>query len=233
MSKALILVPRPAPHLPATQEYLQARGLTIIPLALSTPQSTHIPYPANATALLLTSQLAVQPGLPNLPAYCVGEQTAHAARNAGLNVAYAGQGNAHGLGQGVAAQNLPPQTFLHPHGSQANLEWHSLLTAAGHQVLAVEAYRPQPLATLPQHVAATLHTTPPTHTFLFSAGSANHLANLLKQANMAPTGTAVAFSEAVAKVARQHWPQVRVATRPTLAAMVQALRNQENNKALK
>lgn len=223
MSKALILVPRPAPHLPATQEYLQARGLAIIPLALSEPHPTHAPYPAGATALLLTSQLAVQPGLPNLPAYCVGAQTAAAARNAGLNVAYAGQGNAHHLGQGVAAQNLPPQTFLHPHGSQAQLEWHSLLTAQGHRVLAVEAYRQHAIATLPHHVATTLQQTPPTHTFLFSAGSASHLANLLKQANMPPTTTAVAFSEAVAKVARQHWPQVRVTARPTLAAMVQAL----------
>lgn len=222
MPKPLILVPRPAPHLPRTLAALS--GLPTLPLALGQPQTLPAALPAAATALLLTSPLAV-PGIaasrhPGIPAYCVGPATAQAATACAIPVSFTGTSNGHAMAAAIAALGLPPQTFVHLHGDHAGTAWYPILEAAGHAILPLLAYRTRRIAALPRAVLAAR----PTHTLLFSAGSARHLANLYKNANIPLTGTALCLSPAVAQAAANHWPRVKVASHPTLAAMAQLAR---------
>jgi uroporphyrinogen-III synthase len=218
--KSLILVPRPAPHLPGTLDALA--GLPTLPLALSHPQPLAISLPSHITAIILTSRIGVPTlsPLPNLPTWCVGGCTAIAAKAAGFQVVYTGTNNAVTMATAILSKNLPPQHFLHPHGDHAGTTWYSLLRKAGHTITPVLAYHTGRIAALPSQIL----TAHPTHTLLFSAGSAQHLANLYKNANIPLTSTALCLSPAVAQVAAAHWPQVRVASQPTLAAMVQLAR---------
>lgn len=216
----MILVPRPAPHLPRTLMVLEAAGLTnLLPLALSRPQSVPARIPATAAALLITSPLGLQKGLPSLPAYCVGPASAAAARQAGLRIAYTGSNNGTTMAQDLVGQNLPPTHFAHLHGDHAGMAWHALLKLAGHDVTPVPAYKTRRITKLPASFKAS-----PAYTLLFSAGSATHLANLLKQVNIKPTGTAVCLSPAVASAAALHWPRVVTSDAPTLEALAATLR---------
>lgn len=214
----MILVPRPAPHLPRTLAALRAAGFTdLLPLELSHPEPVKATVPPTATALIFTSPLGIQKGLPRLPAYCVGEATATTARSVGYNVVLTGDNNGHTMAAAMAGH--PIQHFAHLHGDHAGMTWHTILTKAGHTVTPVAAYRTHRITRLPQAVTSVQ----PSITLLFSAGSANHLANLMKHANMPLTGTAIALSPAVAAAACRHWPQVVTAAEPTLAAMVATL----------
>ncbi len=214
----MILLPRPAPHLPRTLAAFQVAGFTnITPLALSHPQPVEATVPANATALIFTSIFAVRAGFPNLPAYCVGETTAAAAKAAGYTVAYTGTDNGRTMATAIAT--LPPQHFIHLHGDHAGMLWHAILRQAGHTVTPVMAYHTQRIQALTAAETSKSHTL----TLLFSAGSASHLAKLYKHANIPVVGTAIALSPAVAQAAAHHWPQVVTAPAPTLEGMLQAL----------
>ena len=218
----MILVPRPAPHLPHTLAELKTAGFTtLISLALTKPQSLPITLPGNTEALLLTSPLGVHPDLPKtLPAYCVGPATAVIARRQGLNVVYTGTHNGVTMARDIFELHLPQTRFTHLHGDHAGMDWHTILELAGHMVTPVPAYKTRRIATLPNKIRDQINSHPPQITLLFSAGSATHLANLMKHANIQPTGTAIAFSPAVAGAAASHWPTVLTAARTTLESLI-------------
>lgn len=237
----MILLARPAPHLPRTRQALYHLGYTdhdILSFSLAEPETLPITLPPEATALLLTSPLACPalaplPHAAALPVYAVGPTTAEAARALGLNVVFTGTDNGFTMAQDILQQSPSPHTFAHLHGDHAGMLWHSVLTGTDHRVLPVAAYRTGHIESLPQKIATTLTSQPfPAFTLLFSAGSARHLANLLKQANIACNGTALCLSEAVATEAATHWPHVRTATLPTqeglLALLPTAPQQQEN-----
>jgi len=221
----MILLPRPHPHLARTLEAFTAAGLTgLLPLALSHPAPQPISVPPGATAIIFTSIFGVHRALPRLPACCVGEQTSYEAEKAGFPITIIGTSNAEALARSIINGRLKPQHFLHPHGDKASFAWHEPLRKAGHIVTPLLAYRTQPVGELPASTATTLNKEAPTHTLLFSAGSAKHLAKLLNQANISPKGTAVCFSPAVAQVAKAHWPRTLTATSPTLKSMLTRLK---------
>jgi uroporphyrinogen-III synthase len=229
----VILLPRPQPHLVSSLAYLQAHGIAdVLPLATSHPQPLPITIPPTATALFLTSMLALQAFKPHpqtlaLPVYAVGPSTAQAARNLGYTVALQGDENAATLTARMVQANIPPQHILHLYGNNAPAEafgaWQSQLKAHHHTITSVLAYQLNPISALTQQETAQLRQKHPTHTLLFSVGSTQHLANLLKQANIPCTGTAIALSPAVAKVAQHFWPRVVVAPNRTLDGMTKAL----------
>ena len=103
MTKVVIL--RPEPGASATLARAKAQGIAAvaIPLFEIAPLSWAVPDATDYDAMLLTSANAVRfagkqlAGLRDLPAYCVGEATATAAREAGLTVAAAGSGDAAAL----------------------------------------------------------------------------------------------------------------------------------------
>lgn len=221
----MILLPRPEQHLAKTQKALESEGFSaILPLSLSCPQHLSIAVPHNATALIFTSQFGVHPALPRLPAACVGEATAHLAEHLKFPVTIIGTTNAESLARSIIAAHRTPQHFLHPHGEKAPLSWHKLLHDAGHTITPLLAYTTGFVASISVLHRQLLQKNPPTHTLLFSANSAEHLAKLLKQANIAPNGTAICLSEAVAKAAKPHWPRVLVATTPSQEALIACLK---------
>jgi uroporphyrinogen-III synthase len=93
-----VLVLRPEPGASATVERARRLGLDAVaaPLFKIEPVEWSTPDPSNFDGLLLTSANAIRCGgeqlraLRELPAYVVGEATATAARNAGLEVAVSG-----------------------------------------------------------------------------------------------------------------------------------------------
>lgn len=228
----MILLARPAPHLPRTLEALHSKGYTshdILSFSLAEPETLPVTLPPEASALLLTSPLACPalahlPQAAALPVYAVGPTTAEAARALGLNVVFTGTDTGHTMAQDILAQSLPPHTFAHLHGDHAGMLWHSLFTAAGHTIIPLLAYRTHHVATLPESIREAL-LVPRSSLLvpLFSAGSARHLANLLKQANITCNGTALCLSEAVATEAASHWPSVRTAALPTQEGLLALL----------
>lgn len=228
----MILLARPAPHLPRSLAALHAAGFTQVhSVALSQPAPLPVEIPPQATALILSSPLAI-PALAaaaatHLPVYAVGPTTATAAMTAGFRVVFTGNANGASLATAVAAMGLAPQVFVHLHGDNITppLPWYPHMHTAGHTLLPFKAYSLNPLAELPPETSTQLRQKAPTRTLLFSPESATHLAILLKQATIPLAGTAIAISEAVAATATPHWPHVVTAPISTLDAMVATLRH--------
>jgi uroporphyrinogen-III synthase len=95
-----LVIVRPEPGASATAAAAQRAGLSpvVMPLFRIEPVEWRAPGTSQFDGLLLTSANAVRFAgdelgrLSGLPAYCVGESTAAAARNAGLSVALVGDG---------------------------------------------------------------------------------------------------------------------------------------------
>jgi len=224
----MILIARPHPHLERTLEALAPLGLAAhtITVPLSRPQALPITVPAGVGGLIFTSAFGIHPALPRLATCCVGEHTAQAAQSMGFPVIIIGTSNAESLAQSIAKKRLKPQTFIHAHGDKAALDWHKILTAAGHRVVPLLTYKTQPAKNISMLQANQLRQRPPSHTLLFSVESAKHLAKLMKNANIAPTGTAIAISAAVAKAARGIWPKVVTASSASLPGVVARLKKE-------
>jgi uroporphyrinogen-III synthase len=96
-----LLLLRPEPGLSASAERARALGLDVLccPLFRVEPLDWDVPDPTHYDALLLTSANAVRHAGPklamlaSLPVHAVGQLTAAAARDAGLNVETVGCGN--------------------------------------------------------------------------------------------------------------------------------------------
>jgi uroporphyrinogen-III synthase len=109
--RSLVIV-RPEPGASATAEAGRQLGLEplAMPLFAIRPLDWEPPDPSRFDALLLTSANAVRHGvaglerLRTLPAYCVGEATAQAARDFGLEVASIGSGRVDSLLESVPGE---------------------------------------------------------------------------------------------------------------------------------
>ncbi len=232
----MILISRPRPHMQRSLQALQNAGIAaedILSFVLAEPESLPITIPPETTALILTSPLAC-PSLANhahalsLPVYAVGPTTAEAARALGCQVVLIGTDNGHTMAHDICQHDTLLQTFAHLHGDHAGMDWHSILTEAGHTITPLAAYHTHHVEKLPESAAQRITEQGfPAFTLLFSAGSARHLANLLKQANIMPSGTALCLSEAVATEASTYWPHVRIAPQPTLEGVISLLSQAE------
>jgi uroporphyrinogen-III synthase len=118
MTRLVIL--RPEPGASATAAAARALGIEslVVPLFAVEPVDWRVPEPVEFDAVILTSVNAILHGgvqidrLRDLPAYCVGEATATAAREAGFKVANTGSG-----GVDMLLGSLPPGLrLLHPCG---------------------------------------------------------------------------------------------------------------------
>ena len=102
---------RPEPGASATAKAAEEIGLTpiVMPLFRVGPVPWKAPNPGQFDGLLLTSANALRHGgsdlerLRDLPAYCVGERTASAVREAGVQVAFVGNGGVDGLLESLPA----------------------------------------------------------------------------------------------------------------------------------
>lgn len=204
-----VLVLRPMPGNAETVGRLAMQGVAAlsIPLfAVAPTQAAGVPDGA-FDAVLLTSANAVHFGgrtlarFQNLPAWCVGEATAAAARSAGMSVGRVGE-------QGVSALlSGTSERLLWLCGEQRTC----LPTGAEARITALPVYRtvdlPFPPSALVRPCIAMLHSRRAAERF---AGLATQRANI----------AIVAISAAVAVAAGEGWQSITVAARPEDGEMV-------------
>lgn len=204
-----VLVLRPAPGNAETIARLATCGVAAEPLPLFAiePLAWQPPSVGRFDALLLTSANAVRhggrglAGLAGLPAWCVGESTAAAARAAGFEIARVGTGGVTALVEGGTERLL----WLCGEDRTA------LDDADEARVTAVPVYRS---CTLPIVAAALVG---PCIAMLHSARAATRLAELAEDRSATAI---VAISPAAAEAAGEGWRAVAVATQPSDAQMV-------------
>ena len=213
MRKLLLL--RPEPGLQASVEHAASLDLDTIacPLFTVEPIAWDAPDPAEHDALLLTSANAVRhagpglDGLKRLPVHAVGQATAAAARDAGLDVVGVGWA---GVAELLAA--LPPSArLLHLAGQ------HRRPAESGHSIDVRTVYRAVPIAdpALPSLDGLVVAVHSP------RAGA--RLAELSPRREQA---SVAAISENAAQACGEGWERMQTAVRPddesllALAAML-------------
>ena len=221
-----MLVLRAAGDAEATAARLRARGHDPLVAPLFDPRPLAWEPPgAPSDALALTSARAAQlagPGLAalaHLPAWCVGEATARAARAAGLARAQAlGEGGAAGLAAAIAALRPPPARLLW----LAGRERVAIPAIPGCAVEERAVYAIE-LRALAPGAAAALAAGAVDWALLHSPRMAAHFAAELGRLGLGRAGLAIAaLSPGVATAAGPGWARLAVAARPVEAALFAA-----------
>jgi uroporphyrinogen-III synthase len=212
-----LLVTRPQPGADATAAALQAMGHQplVVPL-LATAPSPWAPPVQMPDALIISSAAVLRhagPGLAALaqvPAICVGEATAKAARAAGLADVRVGPGAMQPLLEGLAGG--PWWRLLHLAGEDRT----PVSVPAGLHLAVTPVYRAllQPLPAVPD-IDAVL---------LYSARTARHFAAEWDRLGGARGGIGLfAISAAAAAAAGPGWQAAQVPVLPTEAALLAML----------
>ena len=196
-------------------------GLQIVTSPLLTPAFLAPPIPA-FTALILTSETAARAASrlipPNTHAFCVGHQTANAARAGGFTTTSAdGDGDA----LFTLLTTLKPQVpLLHLHGRHTTGDLASRLNFAGIETFSVIAYEQSLTPLTPAAVQLLLSTTPKLAP-VFSPRSARALADECARIHATAPLTIIAISPAAAAP----FPAARtlIAATPDAPAMLVAL----------
>lgn len=214
-----VLILRPEPGATATLTAARALGLDARPFPLFAVRALSWEPPARSQvdALLLGSANALRHAGPaldtyrDLPAYCVGETTAQAARAAGLCVAATGKG---GL-QPMLALLAPDHRRLL---RLAGRERITLDPPVGVTILTREVYASEPLP-MPAGLAEMLAS--PALVLLHSGEAAARFAQLCDGAAIDRSRIRLALiGPRVARHASEGWAQMRSAAQPDDAALL-------------
>lgn len=222
-----VLVTRPRPDAERTAAALAALGHQPIVVPLQEIRAVPVDrpqLPMDAVAVTSANALrhaekALASGLAPLPCFCVGEETARAAREAGFGDIRIGPGEAEGLARLVAATLPSGARLAYLCGRRRRPALEARLASAGIAVMAVETYETvdrlpglDELATGANADAA----------FVYSAGAARRLAEAF--AGKLASARFVAISAVAAAAIPDAWrKRAAIAARPTEAAMIEAL----------
>ena len=214
-----VLILRPEPGASATLAAARGAGLAAhaFPLFEVRPLPWEPVPPADVDALLLGSANALRRGggalalYRGMPAYCVGETTAQAARAAGLDVVAAGRG---GLQSLLGALAPGHRRLLRLAGRERTV----LAVPPGVEVVTREVYASEPVPPPPGLVALLAR---PALALLHSGEAAARLAHVCDEAG---TGRAAirlaAIGPRVAQRAGGGWADLRCAEIPDDAALL-------------
>ena len=210
-----IAILRPEPGGSITLERARELGLDAfcLPLFEIAPLPWEVPDPGEFDAILLTSANAVRHGgagiknLTGLPAYCVGQETAEAAREAGFTVAGTGGGGINEL-----LDTLPPDLrLLHPRARE-----HARINWSAQKITPATVYESRARAKVPeldQFLGAVV--------LLHSQRAGVRLAALVDEAGLDRATIAIAaISPAVARAAGKGWKVARYAMEPNDPALL-------------
>lgn len=210
-----LVIVRPEPGASATAMAAQQLGLEplVMPLFAVEPVEWRVPAAGDFDGILLTSANAVRLGgaeigrLRNLPAHCVGEATATAARDAGFSIGAIGRG---GVDELLAL--LPPDLqLLHLCGSDRRQP-----DAPRQTIDAIPVYRAEELPP-PESLKEVDSAVVAVH----SPRSASRLSQIADQARLRRDRVAiVAISGESAAAAGEGWESVTAATEPTDSALL-------------
>lgn len=170
--------------------------------------------------LILTSENALHAIIdiassPRLTAYAVGDRTAFAAREAGLQAISAG-GDAEAL-KARLLRDAPPGPWLHASGEHQRTDLAGELTRDGHPTERVVVYRQEARAL--SDAALDALRRGPTILPVFSPRSAGLLAAALPDAARPPT--VVAISEAAAEMWTAPAASIRITPLPNARSMAE------------
>ena len=221
--RAGVLLTRPLPAARRFLAALEAAHGAPLPVILSPVleiRPVEVVLTERPAAVLLTSQngagRAGDRGLQGLPAWCVGAQTAAAARAQGLEPLEAGPDAEALLGRLLEAR--PPGLLLHLRGEHARGDIAARLRAAGLRAEEAVAYRQEPRPPTPEARSA-LDGPGPLVVPLFSPRSAALVVAWHPRAAL----RVVAMSPAVADAAAPLRPErLLVADAPSGSAMIEA-----------
>jgi uroporphyrinogen-III synthase len=219
-----ILVVRPEPAASLLAARLKAEGLEAVPA----PVSEYIELPftlpdlAPYQGLAFTSAEAVRVFSRHAAgegrvAFCVGDATAEAARDAGFPEVRSADGDAGDLAALLGAADI--KKILHISGSDLAQDMAPPLAEKGIALDRVTVYTARLLDELPSEAAAALGAGEVTAAMLFSARAAARFVSLLPD-GAAGGITALCISpRAAAGAAGANWKAVHIAEHPRLDAM--------------
>lgn len=163
-------------------------------------------------------------------AFCVGDATAQAARDAGFPLVHSAGGDVAALAELVRSKLSPADgALLHAAGSALAGDLAGDLGKDGYEVRRVQLYRQDVATTLPFAAVQALRDGRIDAITFFSPRTAETFVRLAKQADLLDVlaGThAVGLSQAALDVAREEgaaWKSARAASEPTEPALLDAL----------
>ena len=165
--------------------------------------------------------------IASLPTYCVGDRTEQAAREADLDRTCSADGDRHALAALIAARHDPHAAPLwHPHGRHTREGLVEDLRQAGFSLIESVVYEAQGVSAFTAQAASALSSGRLDGGLFFSPRTARICANLIDACGTMPhrqAFTAFCLSQAVAEPLVRLGLSVRVATRPTLDALIALL----------
>jgi uroporphyrinogen-III synthase len=220
MSRAIAVL-RPEPGNAATAAAIEALGLTAIRLPLFEVHAIDWTPPdvTRFDALLLTSANALRragPGLAalrGLPVHAVGDATAAAARDAGLEVVAVGDRDGAALVAAAAASGVQRALLLG--GRDRAVEEHPIIAEA------IAVYASEPVAV----ALEALDQLAGSVVLLHSARASRRVADLIDRAGIdRRTVRLAAISAAAAEAAGGNWEGIAAAASPDDATLIQLAR---------
>jgi len=156
-----VLLTRPLEDSRALAETLEAEGIDplIWPLTRIVPTVAALEFPPATGGLLFTSANGVRAfaaltARRDLPALCVGQATAEAARKTGFGDCVSAGGDVRALAE--LARQSGIGEFLHPRGRDAAGDLKGWLAASGQEVTEAVLYQAEETGPPPAQVAAAL-----------------------------------------------------------------------------
>jgi uroporphyrinogen-III synthase len=225
-----VLVTRPLGKAERFAEAIRTRfdlSVKIVVSPVSAPVFLAVEFPTRRFAgLIFTSETGVAAYKhlklsPNLPAWCVGDETAAAARKVGFQTRSA-QGNAEKLATLIEATGSAGP-FLHFRGQEATGNLAGRLTSAAIETDELIVYAQQSLP-LNEDAKLLLSAGLPVVIPIFSPKSADRLSDALSDAGLRPTLWVAAISPAAMSSARALQPaRHAIAVKPNSDALLDAI----------
>jgi uroporphyrinogen-III synthase len=233
------LVTRPASDAASVSEALLSRGIEpvlapLLRIVASADGARQLPGAlAGVQAVLFTSANGVRAYAEattrsELPAFCVGEASAAAARLASFRAVFSADGNIDDLAALVMARLAPGNgALLHAAGEATAGDLGAALTAAGFTVRRVVLYRAEAASELPDKAVTALQQGSVEFALFFSPRSAATFVRLARDGGFGDACgrvIALALSANVAATLRQlSWREIAVADSPNLASLLAAM----------
>lgn len=230
-----VLVTRPKEDSAALKQELRKRGVTMLldpMLAIQRIGDAAVNLDS-AQGLLFTSSNGVRAFETlsrerDLPAWCVGDETARTARTAGFKEVHSAAGDVDALANFVVAHASPGNgRMVHIAGTVSGGDLTRVLRASGFAVDRVPLYEAVPATSLGEDTKNALRQGLLDAALFFSPRTAATFVSLAKAAgleNGCRTVKAYCLSAAVARrVGELPWQRIVIAAEPTRAALLAAL----------
>jgi len=226
-----VLLTRPLDESRAVAAMLEGEEIEALvwPLTRIVPTETELTLPASAGGLLFTSAngvraLAALTERRDLPALCVGQKTAEAARLAGYLNCFSADGDAHALAE--LARRSGIREFFHPRGCDAAGDLVDWLAKSGQRVTEAVLYQAQETGLPPAPIVDALRTGAVDVITVWSRRNGEILARHLAavDAVLVRTDLVAISAAAAAPLTVSGFRHEIISDSPTLAGMMSAIR---------